>query len=294
VLLPLFTLPALAGFVLPSAEWGAGQGTVYDNIFNYSGPFMCTLTPSVNTCTKSISSNQSGPPGNIGSASGTVSASTDAKGIHLYAESGVSGQANNDITGSASIYDTVYNNTGTAKQVQFTFHLDATLYSLSSVVDLLNVTFNNGSLFQAQLGPGGAGTYDFINQDFTTPVLTVAANSYINWNLVLSTEVTASSSSGLQYLAGLPTGYTDAGNTLSFTGISVFDAQGSPTGNSGLTSYAGFDYSTSSTSVSTAPEPATMGLCMSAGFGLLLIGRQRRRRSSLPSRSHPNTGFTQV
>jgi hypothetical protein len=278
VLLPLFTLPAFAGFVIPSAEWGTGLGTVYDNIFNYSGPFMCSLTPSVNTCTKSISSNVSGPPSNIGSASGTISAYTDVKGAHLYAEAGVSGQANNDITGQAYFGDTVYNNTGTAKQVQFTFHLDASLYSLSSVVDLLNLTFNNGSLFQAQLGPGGAGTYDFINQDFTTPVLTVAANSLVNWSLVLSTEVVASSSSSATYLAGLPTGYTDAGNTLSFTGISVFDAQGNPTGNSGLTSYAGFDYSSSSTSVSTAPEPATMGLCMSAGFGLLLIGRKRRRR----------------
>jgi hypothetical protein len=280
VLLPVFTLPALAGFILPSAEWGAGQGTVYDNIYNYHGPFMCSLTPSSNTCNENISSNL--PPGTLnspdGTANGTVSASTDAKGIHLYAESGVSGQANNDITGSASIYDTVYNNTGTAKQVQFTFHLDASLYSLSSVVDLLNLTFNNGSLFQAQLGPGGAGTDDFINQDFTTPVLTVAANNYINWSLVLSTEVTASSIAGAQYLAGPPTGYTDASNTLSFTGISVFDAQGNPTSNSGLTSYAGFDYSTSSTSASTAPEPATMGMCVSAGLGLLLVGRKRRRR----------------
>ena len=291
-LLPLFTLPAFAGFIIPQSEWGTGQGTVYDNIYNYSGPFTCSLTPSLSTCTESIASNQ--PPGFLnspnGTASGTVSASTDAKGIHLYAEAGVSGQANNDITGSASIYDTVYNNTSTAKQVQYTFHLDALMYSLSTVNDFLGLTFNQGNLYQKQLTVGGAGTYYSVNQDFTTPVLTVAANSYVNWSLVLSTEIVASSIAGAQYPAGLPTGYIDASNTLSFTGISVFDAQGNPTANSGLTSWAGFDYSTSSTSAAAAPEPATFGLMGCAGLMVVLVATRRRKVARLGSSSEYRVG----
>jgi hypothetical protein len=110
-------------------------------------------------------------------------------------------------------------------------------------------------------------------------MMTVAANSNFNWNLVLRTEVVGSSSAGAQYLAGYPTGFTDAGNTLSFTGISVFDAQGNPISNSGLTSYAGFDYSTSSTSASVAPEPATFGLFAFAGLSLVFVARKNRKRA---------------
>jgi hypothetical protein len=64
----------------------------------------------------------------------------------------------------------------------------------------------------------------------------------------------------------------DAGNTLSFTGISVFDAQGNPVTDSGLTSYAGFDYTHSSTSE--APEPASLALF--AGTVLLALGLKKR------------------
>lgn len=283
-LLSALTLPAFAGFIIPSAEWGAGGGNVYDNIYNYHGPFTCTLNSSANTCTQSIASNL--PPDFLhnpnGTASGTVSASTDSKGAHLYIESGVSGQANTDVTGYASLYDTVYNNTGTAKKLQFTFHVDASLYSLSTSSDFLSLDFNNQNLFQAQLANGGAGTYDIVNQDFLSPILTVGANSYVNWSLVLSGEVVVSSIAGATYLAGYPTGTVDAGNTLSFTGISVYDALGNPISNSGLTSYAGFDYSTSSTSNSsaTAPEPATVALAASA---LLFLGFKWGRRLG-PSR----------
>jgi hypothetical protein len=273
--LAAIALPASAGFIIPPSEWGSGGGTVSLNVNNYSGPFSCSLGPSVGTCTKSIASNQ--PPNFLnspnGAASGTLSASVDSFGAHLYAEAGVSGQADSSVNGYASFYDTVYNPTATAKKVQFTFHLDAELYTLSSTVDLLQLDFNQGTLFQRQLGYGGAGTYDFINQDFTTPVLTVAANSYANWNIVLSTTVVTDSSAGTQYLAGYPTGLVDAGNTLSYTGISVSDAQGNPLTASGLTSYAGFDYTASSTSTAETPEPASACQVVIAAGLLFLAGR---------------------
>lgn len=34
-LLPLFALPLSAGIMLPSAEWGAGVGTVLATVYNY-------------------------------------------------------------------------------------------------------------------------------------------------------------------------------------------------------------------------------------------------------------------
>jgi hypothetical protein len=274
-LLSAFALPMYAGYIIPSVEWGSGSGTVVDEVNNYSGPFSCNVTASTaNTCTESIASNQ--PPNFLhqpdGTASGTVSASTDANGAHLYAEAGTSGTASAQVTGYAQIYDTIYNNTNTAAKVQLTFHLDGSLYTRSSAVAFLDLEFNNASLFQAQQNYGGAGTYDFFDQDVTTALITVAANSHFNWNLVLSTSVTASSDAAAQYLAGLPTGTTDAGNTLSFTGISVFDAQGNPVASSGLTSYAGFDYTHSSTSA--APEPASLELF--AGAVLLALGVKKR------------------
>ncbi len=275
--LSAFAIHAQAGYVIPSIEWGAGTGSVSDNVYNYSGSTTCNLTPSQSTCTKSIASNQ--PPGFLnspnGTASGTISASVDASGAHLYAEAGVSGQADATVTGYASFYDTVYNPTSTAKQVQFTFHLDATMFTRSSAVNLLQLDFAGGTLFQQQMGYGGAGTYNYVNQDFTTPLLTVAANSLRNWNIVLSTTVVADSQANAQYLAGLPTGFTDAGNTLSFTGIGVFDAQGNAINASGLTSYAGFDYTTSSSAASVAaPEPGCSGL-MLCGFSCVWLSRKR-------------------
>jgi hypothetical protein len=288
-LLSAITLPAFAGFIIPSAEWGTGIGTVYDNIANYQGPFTCSLSASVNTCTQSIASNLPPDSSNSpnGTANGTASAYTDSKGAHLYLESGVSGQADTDVTGRASIYDTVYNNTGTVAKVQFTFHLDATLYSVSTASSFLSLDFNNQNIFQAQVANGGAGTYDFVNQNFTTPLLTVGANSYVNWSLVLSGEEVVSSNAATTYLAGYPTGFVGAANTLSFTGIAVSDAAGNPISNSGLTSYAGFDYSTSSTSASTAaPEPATLVLT-AASAGLLLLLRPRRKGAFL--HPHPRT-----
>lgn len=276
-LLTAFALPGYAGYIIPSVEWGSGSGTVVDEVNNYSGPFSCNVTASTaSTCTESIASNQ--PPNFLhqpdGSASGTVSASTDAAGAHLYAEAGTSGTGSATVTGYAQIYDTVYNHTNTAAKFQLTFHLDGSLYTRSSAVALLDLDFNNTSLFQMEQDYGGAGTYDFIDHDYTTGVITVAANSFVNWNLVLSTTVTASSDATLQYLAGYPTGTTDAGNTLSFTGISVFDAQGNPAASSGLTSFAGFDYSHSSTSGAAAPEPASQELF--AGAVLLALGVKKR------------------
>jgi hypothetical protein len=278
-LLAAFALPASAGFIIPPSEWGSGGGTVSLNVNNYHGNTTCSLSASVSTCTQSIASNL--PPNFLnspnGTASGTLSASVDGNGAHLYAEAGVSGQADSSVNGYASFYDTVYNPTATAKKVQFTFHLDAELYTLSSTVEFLQVDFNQGTLFQQQQGYGGAGTYSFINQELTTPVLTVAANSYANWNIVLSTTVVTDSSAGSQYLAGYPTGFVDAGNTLSFTGISVSDAQENPLTASGLTSYAGFDYTASSTSSSTAPEPATVWQATIAATLLFLAFRVARR-----------------
>jgi hypothetical protein len=270
-------LPVYAGYLIPSIEWGSGTGQVSNNVNNYSGPTSCSLSPSASTCTESIASNQ--PPNFLhnpdGSSSGTISASVDGSGAHLYAEAGVSGQADTTVAGYASFYDTVYNPTASAKQFQLTFHLDATLFTRSSTVDQLQLDFSGGNLFQTQLNYGGAGTYSFIDQDFTTAIQTVAANSSRNWQVILSTTVVTDSQGGTQYLAGLPTGYVDAGNTLSFTAISVFDAQGNPVSSSGLTSYAGFDYSTSSTSAT--PEPASAGLLAIAAVALMMAGGKLRK-----------------
>lgn len=278
-LLSAFALPMYAGFIIPTIEWGSGSGTVFDEVNNYSGPFSCNVTASTaNTCTESIASNQ--PPNFLhqpdGTASGTVSASTDASGVHLYAEAGTSGTADATVTGYAQIYDTVYNHTNTAETFQLTFHLDGSVYARSSATALLDLKFNNTSLLHMEQDNGGAGTYDFVDHDYTTALITVAANSLVNWNLVLSTTVVASSDATLQYLGGLPTATMDAGNTLSFTGISVFDAQGNPVTNSGLTSYAGFDYSHSSTSET--PEPASLELF--AGAVLLALGVKKRSLSA--------------
>lgn len=279
-----FAVPAFAGFIIPSAEWGPGLGSVNLTVYNYSGPSGCALTASASTCSLTIASNQ--PPDFLnspnGAATGTVSASTDSLGAHLYTETGVSGYSSTTVTGKASFSDTVYNPTGSAAKVQFTFHLDATLFTRSSAGDFLQLDFNQGTLFQTQLGYGAAGTYSYVNQDITTPVLTVAANSLTNWSLVLSATLGADSSAGAQYLAGTPTGFVDAGNTLSFTGISVTDAAGNPLDTSGLTSYAGFDYTHSATSsVSPVPEPATMSLAAGACVLFALLGK--RKASGYPT-----------
>ncbi|MDQ1474335.1 MAG: hypothetical protein QOJ99_5815 [Bryobacterales bacterium] len=203
-----------------------GVGEVFADVYNYSGPTLCNLSPSVSTCTENIASNQ--PPGFLhspdGTASGTVSASTDANGAHLYASAGASGFGTTDVTGSAAISDTVYNPTTIAAKFQITFHLDGSLFARSSTVDQLNLAFNQGTLLQRTLSYGGAGTYEFINQDFTTPVFTVGASSYQNWSIVLSTEVVASSDPSNAAMGGLRLGYVDPGNTLSLTGISIMDA----------------------------------------------------------------------
>jgi hypothetical protein len=277
-LLSAFALPAGAGLIIPSVEWGSGVGEVAANVYNYTGSTTCDLSSSISTCTKSIASNT--PPNFLnspnGTSSGTISASVDAAGAHLYASAGASGQGDTTVTGYAQIYDTVYNHTASAAQYQLTFHLDATLFTRSSAVDLLQLSLNNSTLFQDQLNYGGAGTYDFIDRDFTTQIFTVAANSYQNWSLVLSTTVAVDSAAGVQYLAGLPAGSVDAGNTLSLTAISIFDAQGNPLTSSGLTSYAGFDYSMSSSSAT--PEPATAAL-FAAGTLLLALRRGKMRRN---------------
>jgi hypothetical protein len=276
-LLLSFALPGYAGIIIPPIEWGSGIGDVFANVYNYNGTTNCDLGPSVSTCAKSIASNL--PPGFMnspnGTASGTVSASTDANGTHLYASAGASGLGWTTVTGSAQIYDTVYNPTASAAQFQLTFHLDGSLFTRSSAIAQLNVAFNNMTLFQGMLNYGGAGTYDFINQNFTTAVQTVAANSYENWNLVLSTTVAASSDPSNVAIGGLPFAAMDASNTLSLSAITITDAQGNPLTASGLTSYAGLDYSSSNSSA--APEPASAGL-----FGgtciLLVLGRYRRAK----------------
>jgi hypothetical protein len=276
-LLSAIVLPASASIIIPPNEWGSGIGHVSADVYNYHGPTDCYLSPSVSTCTEDIASNL--PPGFLnspnGTSSGTVSASVDANGAHVYVAGGASGLGFTTVTGSAGISDTVYNPTATAAQFQLTFHLDGSLFTRSSAVDLLQLDFNQGTLFQRQLNYGGAGTYDFINQNFTTSVQTVAANSYLNWSIVLSTTVAVQSDPNAQYVAGFPFGAVDAGNTLSLTGISVMDAQGNPLTSSGLTSYSGLDYSTSSSSAT--PEPASAELFGGACI-LLVLGGYRRAK----------------
>lgn len=273
--LPLFALPLSAGIMLPTAEWGSGVGTVLATVYNYSGNSYCSLTTTPDTCSVTAVSNQ---PHNFlnnpdGTAHGIITAYTDANGVHVYAEAGGSGFSSTTAQGAASMYDTIYNPTNVAAQYQFTFHLDAELFTRSSASEWLDFSFNNGAGFQTQLGYGGAGTYSFVDQNITTGIFTVAANSYRNWSAVLSTSVSVSTQAGATYAAGLPLGFVDASNTLSLTAISIFDTDGNPLTSSGLTSYAGFDYSQSNTGAT--PEPATAVLMVGA---LAILGWATKNR----------------
>ena len=81
----------------------------------------------------------------------------------------------------------------------------------------------------------------------------------MNWSLSLSAKASSSSVAAVSYLAGPPMGFVDASHTLSLTAITILDMQGNSLTNSGLKSYAGFDYSQSNSAAT--PEPATAELC---------------------------------
>jgi hypothetical protein len=274
-------LPACASIVIPSSEWGGQTGQVFANVPNFYGNPICNLSSSISTCSESIASNlpPQFPNYNVGTASGSVTASLDANGAHLTALASSSGEGSTTTTGTAYFYDTETNNTAAPEQFQITFHLDATLFTRSSAVAQLQLDFRTGyngdyNFFQKQLNYGGSGTYDFINQDYTTPLQTIAPNSSLYWSIVLNGTAVESSVAGAQYLGGLPYAFIDAGNTLSMTSFSVFDAQGNPLPTSALASTAGFDYN----NVTTAPEPASAALFAGPAILLALCARKRRKR----------------
>jgi hypothetical protein len=85
----------------------------------------------------------------------------------------------------------------------------------------------------------------------------------------LDGNVLAEALPNVQYLGGYAQTFLDAGNTLSMTRFSLFDASGNPLPQSALASGSGYDY----TSNTDAPEPASAFLFACAGMLLALASR---------------------
>ncbi len=176
-------MPLYGGFI-PTVQWGSGDGYASVDVPNYNGPSICYTgyTAGNPNCAISIASNQPINPltPGTGTSYGSLSAFVDAKGAHVTESASGSGNSGEEVKADAASGDTEVNNSSVAEQFQITFHLDAELYSLSSAVDQLSLTFYNvyagNTIFSAAQNQGGAGTYDFIDQDITTPMITVAAH----------------------------------------------------------------------------------------------------------------------
>lgn len=277
-LLAMFALPAHSALVIPPNQWGGGVGQVFADVPNYHGPAFCLLSVSVTSCSENVASNLTpGPVGdqNIGTATSMGSASVDANGAHMVLTASSSGEGNVDSKASIGFGDTLTNTTGVTEYYQLSFHLDASFFARSSASETFDLDFSplygDVNLASESQITGGSGTYNFINQDFTTPLEAIPANSYTFWQIGLTGEVLESSAAGLQYLAGLPSTYIDAGNTLSVVSYSVMDAGGNPLSASAFTSYAGFDIN----SVQSVPEPATGALLAGAALIFGIVARKR-------------------
>ena len=284
-LLAALALPMYAGFAVPSSEWGPGTGEVDTDVPNYSGPSTCYVGYGTypGTCTESIASNfpvQNFVAANgVGTSYGTLSASTDVNGVHLFESASGSGNSEENVSGDSGFFDTAVNNTSNPVQLQVTVHLDGQLYSLSDAYGSLQINYFFGyaqnTLFTANQGAGGAGTYDTIDQTFNLPLYTIAAHSSVTWDVELSATLGVYSSAGTTYLAGLPQGSVDASNTLSLTQVLAYDMSGNLLPSSTLTSADGF-----TNSVATAPEPSTTALFTGALIAMFLARRLRKARGN--------------
>lgn len=276
LMLSVPAVPMYAGLVVPQSQWGNTQGGISMLIQNYTGPSDFSIgTSGPSTVTATIASNHA--PNSLtpynGQTTGTVTSYVDQNGAHVYAEGSATGEASVSITAHSGFSDTLYNNNNYAVQFQLGFHLDATLYTMSSARDTIGLNFyQNGYFLENFVSDqilNGAGTYDIINQNFVTQTYTIAPNSSFIWGIDLAAFVGVSSRGDRTYLAGVPYGYLDALNTLSLSSMQAFDTDGNQLSNSVLTSGSGFQYSATA-----APEPATWIFSGSALTALLLLRRR--------------------
>jgi hypothetical protein len=289
VLLCVLGVPAYGGLIVPPSQWGSGNATghAYVQVPNYIAPIPnshttnCFLTASVSTCSLGINSNV--PPDgnpyhdqNSGTSDAYVHATVDGAGAHLKLTADGSGESSASVDGYVGFGDYVTNTTGSTAEFQLGLHLDAFVYGLEAQYVTFSAGFSepNGGLFlgQASLYNTGAGAQYSVSQDFLTELVSVAPNSTVYWSVSMSGTLAVASTPNTQYLAGLPYGYVDAGNTLSVTSFAAFDPGGNPIPVSTFSSADGFDYSTSAT---TTPEPGTMSMfCITLGC-LALAARKR-------------------
>jgi hypothetical protein len=291
VLLCVLGVPAYGGLIVPGSQWGSGNATghAYVQAPNYIAPIPnshttnCFLNATVSTCNLGIASNVA-PDGNpyhdqnTGTSDAYVHAVVDGAGAHLKLTADGTGESSASVDGSVFFGDYVTNTTASTAQYQLGLHLDAFVYGLEAGYVTFGAGFSepNGGFYlgQASFYNTGAGAQYSVSQDFLTELVSVAPNSTSYWSVSMSGTLAVASSPNVQYLVGTPYGYVNAGNTLSITSFSAFDAGGNPIPVSTFSSADGFDYSAST---SAAPEPGSMGmLCI----GLGCVGLAVRKRLS--------------
>jgi hypothetical protein len=106
-----------------------------------------------------------------------------------------------------------------------------------------------------------------IDQDYVTNAILLAPSASYNYKIEVD-AITSSESHGDNTSL---TATSNMANTLSITGLSVFDQSNNPLPLSYLTSSDGMDYSG-------VPEPGTLGLLAVPAAALLLRARRRRQR----------------
>jgi hypothetical protein len=247
--------------------------------FAQTGP-TCTFTGSLNY------------PGYAfpGSVNGTATAYTDALGMHSAVD--LSGVDFESATAEAesSYMDTITNNSHVTAIFQFGFHVDATLTATgggaSSYLDIQVWHGLAGSAFQ-DIGMGGANPNDGATQTWlysgnvgvdlnaTTSAITLAPGASYTISFTLDADAQTYQLPGTTAFGGPPQGSVDALNTFTITSFSAKDANGNALPASDFSSADGANYASIDLPSTSAPEPATFGLC---GAFLVLLSVMLRRR----------------
>ena len=193
-LLSATTATAQASIFVPAGACITETGSVQRSISNYINPYpkinpnplYCALSAIQNSCDLFLASNQP-PPSNpyldqgIGQGSGKLTSTVDSLGGHLYMAVSGAGTGGAQATGMVAFGDDLMNNSNSDLQFQYSFHVDASIFSRSSTAGYFQISYYNpvGGVEPLPLsfGYGGAGTYTTVNQNFTSAKLTVRAHT---------------------------------------------------------------------------------------------------------------------